>query len=290
MRDLKNGRHTSRVNDMGNGAYRPARREDINVPSRAGIRAENRRRRRRRALLIFYILLFVTVISAAAVLSLTVLFKIDSVEVTGISRYSQEQIKSVCGIKTGENLFLAKTKQAEKKIQSSLPYIGSVKVKRKFPAGISIQVSEAQVCGAVEYSQKYAVLSNDFRVLELADKLPQNCPPIKGITLKTAKVGSKAEFANKSLQTALTEVENAVKSNGLGKITGLDFSRTSAITMSYDGRVTIKLGMPSGLDYKIRYAKALFDHGNIKDTEKGVLNLSTVEDNDTAYFDPDTAS
>lgn len=290
MRDLKNNRRTADAVNRGNGTNSSARRENAGAPSRAGIRAENRRRRRRRALLIFYIFLFFAVVSAAAAVSLTILFKIDSIQVGGTSRYTQEQIISACGIQKGENLFLAKTKQAEKQIQSRLPYIGSVKVRRKFPAQISIQVTEAQVCGAVESSGKYAVLGDDFRVLELADKLPQGCALIRGITLKSPKAGNGAVFADESQQSSLEDMENALKNNGLKKITGVDLSSTSKILLDYDGRVTINLGMPSDLDYKIRFAKALFDSGKIQDTEKGTLNLSTVEDNDTAYFDPDTGS
>ena len=260
------------------------------MPSRAGIRAENRRRRRRRALLIFYLFLFFTVVAAAAVLSLTVLFKIDSIQVSGTSRYSQQQILSACGIKKGENLFLTNGKDAGKRIQTRLPYVGTVQVKRKFPAKISIQVTEAQICGAVAYSKKYAILGKNFRVLEVSDKLPQNCALIRGITLKSARPGSTAEFSNSSLLSALQAVESAAKRNGLTQITGMDFSSLSKILVSYDGRITMNLGTSSSLDYKLRYAKELFDKGKIKSTEKGTLDLSTVEDNDTAYFDPSTSS
>lgn len=285
MRNLKNGR-----DNWGGGTRRPNPNGNIAASSRAGARMENRRRRRRRALLIFYIFLFFAVISAAAAVSLTVLFKIDTIQVGGTSKYSQEQIIGACGIRKGDNLFLAKTGRAEKQIQARLPYIGSVKVKRKLPAQISIQVAEAQVLGAVESAGKYAVLSDDFRVLELAGQLPQNCALIRGITLNAPKAGSTAGFSDKTAQSTLMDVEKALKNNGLKKITGMDLSSTSKITVTYDGRVAINLGMPSDLDYKIRFAKKLFDSGEIKDTEKGTLNLSTVGDNDTAYFDPGTSS
>lgn len=285
MRNIKSERQ-----GWGGGARGPNPKGNIAPSSRAGVRMENRRRRRRRALLVFYIFLFFAVVSAAAAVSLTVLFKIDTIQVNGTSKYSQEQIIGACGIQKGDNLFLAKTGRAEKQIQARLPYIGSVKVKRKLPARISIQVMEAQVLGAVQASGKYAVLSDDFRILELADRLPQGCALIRGISLSSPKAGSTAEFSDKSAQSSLTDVEKALKNNGLKKITGMDFSSTSKITLTYDGRVVINLGMPSDLDYKIRFAKKLFDSKNIKDTEKGTLNLSTTGDNDTAYFDPGTSS
>jgi cell division septal protein FtsQ len=290
MKDLKSGRRAAGANVRGSGTNRPVRRENAGVPSRAGIRAENRRRRRRRALLVFYLFLFFTVVTAAAVVSLTVLFKIDTIQVTGTSRYTQEQIISACGIKKGENLFLAKTKQAESGIQTRLPYIGAVKVRRRFPAQITIQVTEARVLGAMALSGKYAVIGDNLRILEIVDKLPQNDTLIQGVALKNPKAGDKAEFTDKSVQSSLTDLENALKSNSMKKIKSIRFSSDSKILLDYDGRVTINLGLPSALDYKIRFAKKLFASDMIKSTEKGTLNLSTVEDNDKAYFDPGTGS
>ncbi|HEX3039482.1 MAG TPA: hypothetical protein VHP54_04245 [Caproiciproducens sp.] len=96
MKEKRNsggGRDTPRVYDKASGEYRPVPRSPngsahersarYSSPQR---RAENRRRRKHRALLFFYLFTFVTVLTAAVALSLTVLFKIDSIEVQGTSR------------------------------------------------------------------------------------------------------------------------------------------------------------------------------------------------------------
>lgn len=289
MRETRNGRHAPRAYDRRSGEYRPVPR-GAEGPSATALRAENRRRRRRRALVIFYIFLFLAVVSAAAAVSLTVLFKIEAVGVVGTSRYSQEQIVAASAIKKGDNLFLTDTKGAQERIKTKLPYIGTVKVRRKFPAEISIEVAEAAICGAVPFGKGYAILGADFRVLELPDKPPQGCPVIKGVALKSAKAGAAAVFSDETLRNSITEVTQALRDNGLKNITGMDFSSPSRILLDYEDRVTINLGMPSDLDYKIRYAQKLFESGQIGQEEKGTLNLSTTADNDTAYFDPNTSS
>ena len=48
----------------------------------------------------------IKIIAAAITLSLTVLFKISTIEVTGTSRYSVEDIIKESGISEGNNLFL----------------------------------------------------------------------------------------------------------------------------------------------------------------------------------------
>ena len=61
---------------------------------------------RKRNLILFYLSIFVVIIAAAITLSLTVLFKISTIEVTGTSRYSVEDIIKESGISQGNNLFL----------------------------------------------------------------------------------------------------------------------------------------------------------------------------------------
>lgn len=63
------------------------------------LRAETRKKRRRRTLILFYFFMFITVIAAAAALSLTVLFKIDDIQVTGTNRYAAQDIIKASGIR-----------------------------------------------------------------------------------------------------------------------------------------------------------------------------------------------
>lgn len=293
-RNSGSSRDTPRVYDKISGEYRPVPRgnnggaQERNAryvtPQR---RAENRRRRKHRALLFFYLFTFITVLTAAVALSLTVLFKIDSIEVQGASRYSAEEIIRISGIRKGDNLFLTKTREAGQKIQSSLPYIGAAKVSRNLPAKIRIVVSEDAVSGAVEYNKKYAVVSASGKVLELAGSVPKGCPAIKGLKLSGAEVGKNIVYQDASQQTVFRNLTAAIASSKLGKITAIDLSNSYKIQIVYDGRITMNLGLSSDFDYKLRFAKSILDAGKIKDTERGTLNLSVAVEENNAFFDPD---
>ncbi len=287
-----------RVYDKSSGEYRPVsgsnesigednRRARYATPQR---RADARKRRRRRALLLFYIFTFVIVITSAVVVSLTVLFKIDTIQVSGTSRYSTEEIIKVTGIKKGENLFLAKTKEASAAIPQKLPYIATAKVIRRLPAKICIEVKEETISGAILYEGKYAVVSTIGKVLELAEKIPENCPSIKGLELTKAEVGKNIVYKQTSQQTMFKSLTAAISDNKLGKITAIDVSSPSKIQIIYDKRITMNLGLPSDFDYKIRFAKSILDAGKIKDNEKGTLNLSVAVEDNNAFFDPDYTS
>lgn len=291
----KGGDGVPRVYDKNSGEYRPVfgqqgNRQNRNPSSKYAtpqLRAETRRRRRRRALLIFYLFVFITVIAAAAVLSLTVLFKIDSISVTGTSRYSAEEVIQTGGIKKGENLFLANTAAAQKKILQTLPYIGSVKVSRRFPAQIAITVTEEPVSGVIPFQKKFAVVGASGKVLELADKLPQNITQIKGITLSGAEMGKPLVYKDTSQQTTLQNIIAAIQATKLDKVTAIDLTKSYKLLVVYDKRITMNLGLASDLEKKIRFGKSILDSGKIKNTEKGVLDLSTAAEDEHAYFDPD---
>lgn len=281
------GREPPRVYDKMSGEYRPVPAGSVrDFRQNAAVRSQRRKKRRRRALVLFYIFVFVSIISAAAVLSLTVLFKIDAVRVTGTSRYSQNEIVAASGISKGENLFLVQTGSAADRIRKKLPYIGSVKISRKLPAAIEINVSEDVICGAIPYGKKYAVVGSGEKVLEIADKLPEGCTLIKGLELKSAQTGETIKPKDSSRAGIFKDLTKVLQNHKMTDISQMDFTSEYQIQIVYEDRITINLGLPSDFDYKIRYAQKLFETGQIKKTEQGLLNLSVATDNDTAYFDP----
>lgn len=289
------GDRIPRVYDKSSGEYRPVfeqrtssdrggrRNSMYATPQR---RAETRKRRRRRALVLFYFFIFVTVVAAAAALSLTVLFKIDTVQVNGNSRYSSQDITRASGIRTGDNLFLANTGAAGRRIQEKFPYLGTVTVSRRFPARIVITVTDVTVGGTLEYKGRYAVISTAGKVLELADKMPKNCTQIKGVKLTQAEVGKNLTYADPSQQSVLQSLTASLSANGMTGVTAIDLTKTYRILVVYDNRITLNLGLASDMDKKFRFAKSILDSGKIKSSEKGVLDLSTSADDDHAYFDP----
>lgn len=283
-------REPPRVYDSYSGEYRPVSAGGRDFSREAAFRAERRERRRRHSLLLFYFILFFFVIAAAAIVSLTVLFKIETIQVEGTSRYTQEQIVAASGISKGDNLFLAHTREASQSIPQKLPYVGSVSVSRKFPASIVIRVGQESVCGAVTMNGKYVVIGSEGKVLEIVSSQPKNYPLIKGLAVQNAKVGSSVVLKQSSGSDVFHETLNALNANKFTGITGMDFTSPSKILIEYQGRIKIDFGLPSDLDYKVRYAKTLLSSGKITSKDKGTLNLSVAADNNTAYFDPDYGS
>lgn len=248
---------------------------------------EQRRKRRRRNWILFYISLFLVVVTAGVILSLTVLFHVDEIMVTGESRYTQEEIVQVSQLKTGENLFMTDTQGAAERIQSSLPYVGSVKISRKLPGTLVIQVDDVMVAGAVQYGDGYLVVGANGKALEQVPYLPEGCASIVGAKLSQAEIGKMVQYADEEQTELIQKLTMAAEENELDKVTQIDISDPYNVKLVYDGRITLAFGLPTDLEYKVRFAQSVLNTGKILETDKGVLDLSLAKEMSKAYFDPD---
>ncbi len=140
----------------------PVQKSREELRREARLKRERQQKRKRR---FTTCMLALAAIVIGVVLSLTVFFKISTVEVTGTSQYSKETILNVCGVDTGDNLFLVKKSRVADKIGRALPFTGDITVKRSFPNKIIIQVTDSVPNGAVACEDGYALLNQDQKVL-----------------------------------------------------------------------------------------------------------------------------
>ncbi len=246
--------------------------------------ASRKARRRKRLLLIFYLVTFLIAIGAAVVLSITVLFRIDTIQVTGQSRYTEQEIVQMSGIKVGENLFLADTATAKQQIEEKLPYIGRAKVSRRLPAKILITVEEAEISGAVEYGGGYAIVSPEGKVLEITSAIPEGYSLIEGLDLKSADLGKKIVYEDPEKQEMFTELAQSLAEHGIAPITRMDLTNLYDIVVEYDGRITMEFGLPSDIDFKVRFAKTILSEPDMAEAQ-GVLDLSYCKESNRANFE-----
>lgn len=246
--------------------------------------ASRKARRRKRLLLIFYLVTFLIAIGAAVVLSITVLFRIDTIQVTGQSRYTEQEIVQMSGIEVGENLFLADTATAKQQIEEKLPYIGRAKVSRRLPAKILITVEEAEISGAVEYGGGYAIVSPEGKVLEITSAIPEGYSLIEGLDLKSADLGKKIVYEDPEKQEMFTELAQSLAEHGIAPITRMDLTNLYDIVVEYDGRITMEFGLPSDIDFKVRFAKTILSEPDMAEAQ-GVLDLSYCKESNRANFE-----
>lgn len=255
--------------------------------ARRGITARARRRRRR--MILFYLFTFFLVIAAAVTLSLTVLFRIDTIQVENTSSYSQEEILEVCGIGKGENLFLADVEKAQSRINEQLPFSGRVSVSRKLPATLIVNIEAPVLSSVFKQDGQYIVLSDEEKIVEITDTLPEGCPLVTGMKLKDPKVGKQAQAEDKKVLETYQELTETLEKCELSNITEIRMEDIYQMTVVYEDRIRILLGTSNDLQTKISAAKKIVEQ-ELSETEKGELDVSLTRDLKKAYYNADSVA
>ena len=142
----------------------------------------------------FVILLIL--VGGAIAFSLSSFFDVKRFTVTGNHYYSDEEVITMSGAETGNNVFFS---TGESKIREKLkrdPYFGEVDIKRHLPSTLEIRIKERRQVATVKYGNKYIVVAENGMVLRKGDIDPK-LTLLRGLTLSKIKVGEKVKAEEK---------------------------------------------------------------------------------------------
>ena len=240
----------------------------------------NRRRRRKRkgSFSFLYKLLMFFVICGAIVAAMAVFFKVDSIEVTGNSRYTPEEIADSGNIHVGNNMFLINKFKAAEAITQKLPYISSVRISRKLPDTLCIRVEENGALCAIEASGGDWLLSSTGKLVERA-AAGEEATHITGLTPIDPEQGKALQVAPE--QTAAKEslllLLSALESRGaLRRCDSIDLSGSDEIVIHFDGRFDVLMPWDADFGYKLDCLLAVVDT-KLEANEKGTIDLTRRE-------------
>ncbi len=245
---------------------------------------------RKLRLITFYFSLLFIIVSIGIVLSLTVLFKIDKVDVDGDTRYDKNKIISECTIKKGENLLLADSKDCKEKVENEFPYIDEVCVNKCIPSKVVLKIKEAQVFGTIELeNNKYAIISDSTKVLDIVDTPPEGFAIIKGTNIKDVELSQHLHLDNDYIKNEFLDITAALRKYDITNVTEIDLANGLNINLIYDGRIRIILGRNDDIDYKVQTANEIIKN-KLNSTERGTLDLSVTSEDGHSYFMPEYVS
>lgn len=251
------------------------------------------RRRRRIRIAIVTLPVAAVVLAIVTLISSAVLFRVEGFSLSGDGRYDGYEIINASGIEVGDCLMWINLGKAEDSITKKLPYIEAVTIKRKLPHTVSIDYKQAEVFYGVCVDGTWALTDTKYKVVELLDAEPENVSQkIKFPKALTFEPGSVLAFeveegGESPLDTYKKLMAEAEKTSLKGKITGADVSDSAALTLTYDGRITIKLGTFADISAKLKLAAGAIENEDRVDSgEYGTLDASIT---DEAYFRPGTA-
>ena len=232
-RKNQNYQNANRQQPAGNGQrLRPAQSAPQQSPARREMRKKRkvtratlRRRRTLRRLTAFAMLL--CVIGAGIYLTMTMLFRINSIQVqtpdgkqvTEIAGYSADSILQRMGVQLEENIFSFEPGEKAAVLEQNFPLLGSIKVIRDYPNTVVVQVTEAVPAYAVQNGNKWLVISDKWKILSEESTQPEGLCTLYGGKLQDTTPGQGFWFVDDADAASASGSETA-ESESTGSQTG----------------------------------------------------------------------
>ena len=115
-----------------------------------------RTRRRRRHSSMYFFLILILVLGIGVLLSVTLFFNINKIDVKGNVDYSSQDIINVSGIGIGDNMVRLDAAKAEQNILNSMVYIEEADISKHYPDTLEIMSQNALL------QQVYSVRTDIF--------------------------------------------------------------------------------------------------------------------------------
>ena len=244
------------------------------------------RRRRRGSLGPLLRVLSVLLTAVAVVAALTLFFKVDQVVVSGNSRYSAEEIIEVSGVEQGDNLILMDKYHIAEKLYTELPYITEVRINRKLPDVLMVEVVETQAVAAIKGGSSTWLMDSSGKLLEVVSaSMAEKYITLEGLTAESPAISGKLKLGEESPISAqrLLELMQALKQWGmLEKTTSLDASDPDYMVLSYDGRFQVEMFYDADFDFKLNCLQAAV--AQLEPNETGTIRMTMKDDNEVRFI------
>lgn len=300
---------------QGQNARRdPVRREGRK--KRKLTRAAIRRRRLMRRLTALVMLL--CVIGAGVYLTVTMLFKISSIQVQtadGVVQeaggYTSDQILQALDVHLEENIFSFDPGSKAAALEKVFPMLEDIRVERDYPGTVVVRVTEARPAWAMQTSSGWLTLSGGLKILEKDSAQPAGLPTLYGGEPVSAEPGEQLTFAAEpkadsipdsaadsasgtveeeadqrleSLNTLLAALDAAGMS---ADVTRIEFADVDEMAFLYQDRISVWLGTLNELEYKLKLAKHVLlneDGKGCAATDTGKLDFTHISMSSTRKF------
>lgn len=159
-------------------------------------------------------------------------FQIEKITVSGNQYYTDEEVISIGGAKTGGNLFFeAEGSQIEERLLAN-PYFEEVDIKRHLPNALEIVVTERAQTAAVVLGDQYVVIDEEGTVLRKTEVMPK-ITLLTGLTVSKMEEGEKLDAEEKENLATTLQILHTMEEGDL-YFKKIDFSNVVIRAYIYD--------------------------------------------------------
>lgn len=233
-------------------------------------------------------LLSVAAVVLAVTVGVSIFFKVDTVVVTGASKYSAATVVEASQIQPGDSLIFFGRAGAAGRIKRDLPYVDTVRFQLKLPGTVNIIVEEKVLSYALQASDgSWWMITADGMVAEKTTAAAaENAPTVEGVILQSPAVGKRAvayepegvdstTTAADRLSAAVAILTQLEKWELFAPATRVDVSDLFALRLYCGPDYRVELGDSGSLEEKISLVKYALPQ---LDGRGGVLKLQYNEE------------
>ena len=280
-------------------------------------------RRRRAIQRLTALAMLLCVIAAGIYLTVTMLFKINTIEVrtadgvvSEAGGYSSEQILQALGVQKEENIFSFDPAAKAAALEKVFPMLEDIRVERDYPSTVVVRVTEAQPAYAMQTAKGWLTLSAGLKILAADSAQPTGLPTLYGgepvfsdpgeqlcfeeetpadsstasesaSDAASASAAVEEEAGDKRLE-ALSTLLTALDTAGMrGDVTRIEFADPEEMAFLYQDRISVRLGTLNELDYKLKLARHVLlneDGKGCAATDTGTLDFTHISMSSTRKF------
>ena len=209
------------------------------------------------------------------------IYKIDSIEVIGSSKYSSDDITSVCGISYGDSIFYINKDKVSKNIFVSFPFITDIKITKEYPNKVKIEVTESQPTYYTEQNGIYILVSDKLRVMDVSDSAVwgDGLIRLRLPSIKRALEGYEIEFKENANYSYITEFLEALSYyTGEKKADEIVLSESFSIKMVCDGTFTVDFGKGEELEIKMKTLTSVMRSNTLDGADGAKIDVSNPKE------------
>ena len=244
-----------------------------------------RKRRKFVFRIIKWLMLLGIIIGGIIFALLSPIFNIKEITVSGNAQISSQTIISLSGLTIDQNIFNFRTSEIVDNIKENA-YIDSVKVNRKFPDVVDIEVQERVTTFMLVYGNAYVYINNQGYILEVTSQ-KGDYPILTGYKTPTSQLVAGNRLTEEDLQR-LNDVLKIMEATSSGEnkienlITEINISDSSnyILTLSKEKK-QVYLGDVTDLSTKVLWLNQFIER---EKKNEGIIYLNVNLNDDMPYF------
>lgn len=230
-------------------------------------------------------ILFLGILLAAAILALTVFFKVDTITVEGAQKYHAEEIVAGMDVKQGDNLYLWNKVKVCDAMLEKFPYLQTVQIRRHLPNALVVTVTECTASVAIASDGGYLLLSKEGKALEQS-ATNNGLPIVTGMPLSEVPLGKTlSSESSESAEELLTILQTLDAAGMLSDLSFINLSDLRDIHIGYQKRFDIRVDSVDNLAYYLRFAQTVIEE-RLSPSDIGQLYWDSQN---RLHYVPDTA-